>query len=807
MIFHALFRKYHRRKLSRRGYATAGQRRKATAEVAQISQADAGRKRPPRWLIVGITALLWILAAASISYDRRSVSYDYVVGQKVANDIYSEVPFDYVNRRETQMRREQASRQVPFAYRINETAVSESVESLKSLQDAMVAFAQKNADLPPGKSVAPELSADALSRNLIRGLREEEMLDPLFSVFTSARKTEKLINLVRLMMMRGIITEELDGTFHAGMTSEDVVTIVDPRGRRSNRKVSELMTLKEAATRVTERYRKQYPAAEEEVLQAVSRLTELVAEPNLDFAPEVTEAARAQAAAEVDVVRKGVPAGVPLLQRGETVTPDDLVKLRVHAEEMRARQDTAGTVIQVLVDVALVLVLSLIFMYGLWLINPKIFNSGSMLIMVGVIAGLQIVIARLGLDLYNLHYHSSVYRYAIIPMAFGPMLLALLLDVRTAVWVGVFTALVAAMQSYDSFIMLLAGAVAAFAGAVFVQNATKRFHMLRAGFAVSLAVFIISALYAIDQDMPVTVVPRLIGFSLLNGIVTAMVASTVLPLFEYLFGVITDISLLELSDLNHPLLKRLQMEAPGTYHHSLLVATLAEQAATAIGANSLLARVCAYFHDIGKISQAEYFAENINLSSGSNPHDELQPRMSSLIILNHVKGGVELAAKYKLKRVIREAIGQHHGSSLISYFYNRAKEDSEDRTGKEEKVEPHNYRYPGPPPARKEVALISIADACEAATRSLEKPTPRKIEHLVDKIVYGRIQDGQLDRADLTFRELAIGKATIASALGNMLHARVAYEKKTKKNDKARTKKTDKQALVEEPPAFNEDTA
>mgnify|MGYP006279072037 FL=1 len=799
--------------MSRQGYVTARQRTRAARELAQLGRQQHNARRN-RWLVAGMFALIWLITAVSISYERRYTAHDYVVGQKVTRDIYSEAPFEYINVRKTELKREQASRQVPFVYTVDPEVNTSSIATLNRLQDALVSLAQ-DADAAAERAdeiSAAELSTDPQVQRLLSKLDDKQLLPPLLSVFASGRKTETLIHLLRMVMIQGIATDDLEGTFHVGMTGEDEIFLVDPRARRSRRKISELASPASAARQVTQRFTKAYPETSQNVRSALQQLLQRVIRPNIDFDPDATEAARAQAAAEVEVVRESVQAGAPILRRGETVTADDLVKLRVHAEEVRTRRAEGGTLTDTLVDAGLVLASVIIFIYGLGLLMPRIYSSASTLAMIATIVVLQILISRLTMDLYYRHYGSSVFLYAIMPLAFGPMLLALLIDVRTAVWLGLFTALVAALQSYDSFTMFLSGATAAFAGAVFVQNASRRFHMLRAGLAVALATFFISALYVVDQDIPPRVIPQLFGFAVLNGIATAMVASTILPLLEYLFGVITNISLLELSDLNHPLLKKLQMEAPGTYHHSLLVATLAEQAATAIGANPLLARVCAYFHDIGKISQAEYFAENINLSSGSNPHDELQPRMSSLIILNHVKGGIELAAKYKLKRVVREAIAQHHGRSLISYFYNRAREKSKGNSndqdaGKQNNVEQQNYRYPGPLPVRKEIVLISMADACEAAARSLEKPTPRKIEQLVDKIVYGRIQDGQFDRADLTFRELAAGKATIASALGNMLHARVAYDKQEETNDGNRSEKTDEQAAPEKSPDFVADTA
>jgi putative nucleotidyltransferase with HDIG domain len=256
-------------------------------------------------------------------------------------------------------------------------------------------------------------------------------------------------------------------------------------------------------------------------------------------------------------------------------------------------------------------------------------------------------------------------------------------------------------------------------------------------------------------------------------------------MFEHLFQVTTDISWLEASDLNHPLLRRMTIEAPGTYHHSLVVANLAEAAAEAIGANATLCRVCSYFHDVGKLVKPEYFTENMNFER--NPHDDLAPSMSALIIISHVKEGVDLALKHNLNQQIIDVIQEHHGTSLVYYFYKRALQQQEDaRAGgkimsmREEdvpEVSEESFRYPGPRPQAKESAIVSLADMIESASRSLEKPTPTKIEQLVNDLIAQRIADKQLDECDLTLADLTTVAERFRFTLTTMLHTRIAYPK------------------------------
>jgi hypothetical protein len=271
-----------------------------------------------------------------------------------------------------------------------------------------------------------------------------------------------------------------------------------------------------------------------------------------------------------------------------------------------------------------------------------------------------------------------------------------------------------------------------------------------------------------------------------TGIGTAVVVSGILPMLEHLFKITTEISWLEMSDLNHPLLKRLSLEAPGTYHHSLAVANLAEAAAESVGGNPSICRVSSYFHDIGKLVKPLYFTENT--PHGDNPHDDLTPTMSALIIVAHVKEGVDLALKHGLNNEIIDVIRQHHGTSTVSYFHQRALQQQEDaRLGgkimnmREEdipEVSEESFRYPGPRPQTKESAIVNLADSIESASRSLDRPTPQRIDDLVKHIVKDRLASGQLDESPLTIAEIWRAAESFRFSLVNMLHARIAYPKR-----------------------------
>ncbi|MEW5757957.1 MAG: HDIG domain-containing metalloprotein [Candidatus Omnitrophota bacterium] len=300
-------------------------------------------------------------------------------------------------------------------------------------------------------------------------------------------------------------------------------------------------------------------------------------------------------------------------------------------------------------------------------------------------------------------------------------------------------------------------------------KARRRIQIINAGIIVGI-VQVICILFV--NDFQILDFKRSILPSILNGFLSSIFVLGTLPIFEYLFGVLTDISLLELTDFNHPLLKRLTLEAPGTYHHSLIVGNLSEAACDAIGANSLLARVGAYYHDIGKLAKPEYFNEN---QLKTNKHDNISPNLSRMIIMNHVKEGINLGKKYRINPIISSFIEQHHGTSMIYYFYRKAQE-----TGLDKNIKEDAFRYQGPKPKTIETAVVLLADSAEAATRAIEDPTPSKIQETVHKIINNKFTDGQLDECELTLKDLEKIAKTFIRLLNVVYHTRIEYPDENK---------------------------
>lgn len=371
---------------------------------------------------------------------------------------------------------------------------------------------------------------------------------------------------------------------------------------------------------------------------------------------------------------------------------------------------------------------------------------------------------------YGIVHHSTISPLFVPVCAVSMLTVILFNDLRLGLAVNLFCAIEAGAIISNSFAISAVFLIAGLIASLCVWQTSHRARIINAGLISGLIQALTFLFFYSAQDLTspdflkLNILPLIV-----NGLVCSFLVIGSLPFFESLFNALTNIRLLELSDFNHPLLKRLILEAPGTYQHSLVVGNLAEVASEAIGANSLLARVGAYYHDIGKLEKAEYFSEN--QAPQLSKHDKIFPSISKLIIVNHVKDGIDLARKFKLNPLIVDFICQHHGTSLTYYFYCRALEGMEEN----QEIKEEGFRYPGPKPQTKEIAIVHLADSIEAATRSLEEPMPSRIEELVRKIINNKFIDGQLDECELTLKDLEKIASTFTRILSAMYHSRIKY--------------------------------
>lgn len=474
---------------------------------------------------------------------------------------------------------------------------------------------------------------------------------------------------------------------------------------------------------------------------------------------KATEKSRQEAADKVSPIQVKKLEGEVITTEGEVVTVDQ-AKILSELGLMRRAIETR----KVLATLLLVLGVLAIFGGYLFLYQRKIFNSTRLILLLSMILFTVILFAKFVPASY------SIYAPFINggPMIAGAMLTAILLNPHTAFMMvlasTVLTSVVVGSNLSYLIIALLSGLLAIY----MVSHLRYRSDLIRSGIAVSLGLaYLCFASSLLAQESYIGLVSNA-GVGLISGLTFSLLAGGSLLFLESAFKVTTDIKLLELANPNQALLKDLMINAPGTYNHSIVTGNLAEAAAEYVGANPLLARVGAYYHDIGKLKRPFFFAEN--QIGGENPHDRTNPNLSTLIITAHVKEGVELAQEYRLPEEIIDIIQEHHGTSLVTYFYHRAKENVE-----KEEIHETKFRYAGNKPQSKEAALIMLADSVEAAARTITKPSPARIEQLVKKVVRAKLEDGQLDESNLTFNDIDKVNQAFSQVLTSIYHTRIEY--------------------------------
>jgi putative nucleotidyltransferase with HDIG domain len=480
--------------------------------------------------------------------------------------------------------------------------------------------------------------------------------------------------------------------------------------------------------------------------------------PNSFPNPQATEEARARAREAVEPVYITLEEGETIVREGEITTPvawEALVKLGL----LQPRVEWTDIAARVL------FVSLLVFILGLYLtiLHPSFWANWRDILLLGFLVILSVLVAKLMIP-------GHVVLGYLFPLAATSMLLTALVDAEIAL---VITAIL------SPIIGLIAGgslefAVYCFAGGVTSSLRLWKIERLNAflwagayGALSNLSVVLVFR--ALEQDHDLLGAFQIAGAGVANAVLAMSLTLGGFFLFSNLLNITTSLQLLELGRPTHPLLSELLLKAPGTYHHSLMVGNLAEQAAQAVGANPLLARVGAYYHDIGKMLRPYFFAEN--QTDGENPHDRLDPETSAQIITSHVKDGLQLAKKYGLPKEIQDFIPQHHGTSVSSYFYHQAREQGEGSEEADEK----RFRYPGPRPHSREAAILMLADEAEAASRANRPRSVEEIEKLIDSLIRSRVEDGQLDDSDLTLRDLQKVRDTFSSVLQGIYHPRIKY--------------------------------
>ena len=748
--------------------------------------------------IVTVAAILLISSAGINTFD-----VPVLPNQVATSRVTALASFSYESAERTRAAREQFLNRVPPVYRLDFEPMRRFEAAARMLLRQLAAFeASQAASNAPIATRGAELSAIAETFNSHGPYNATA--DDMMAILavgegrTRAALIENGIATLRDIYSQGVSDPTLDSLSPG---SAVVLQIARPDGDTSQRRVQ---TMEEALTVL------RVSLATEQVprtaVPAVFRLFRFGLTPNIVFDRAATQARQSTAVSAVKPVVVNVVRGQTILEPGDRVTPEIYEMLNAHRQYLRDDHDTAmreGLTLfgRVLLVLAMV-VASLIYMR---IEDPDTLRSNLRCGLLALVVIVNLALVRANYSLGGAEFFvrdgswASTLPY-IAPTAFAPLIVAILIDAGSGIFMALLISIFTGVIYGNRLDLLVLTFLASLVTIYFGRDARRRGRLVRAAGAGGLTVAAFAALIGIADQTEFDTLLRQMLAGLGTGLLTGIGVVGLLPVLESLFKRTTDITLLELTDYNHPLLRQMQLEAPGTYHHSLVVAQLSENAANAIGANPLLTRVCALFHDVGKTPNPQFFGENQR--DRSNPHDCLDPRESARLIKQHVADGVERAQKHHLPTAVIDVIQQHHGTTLVRYFYERAVvlsrapfpnanpgRRAESTTGSPapetspaslvELPDTEAFRYPGPKPRFKESAIISLADGVEATSRSLRQVEPGQLQELINRIIDERIAEGELDEAPLTLEEISRIKDSFQFTLLNMLHSRVAYPEKS----------------------------
>lgn len=729
-------------------------KRDAANGVAQTSEKSFGKEVLKAWERWGKRGVMAAAVVAASCFLFPSVAYfqadEFQVGAIAKRDVVAPVSFQvFKDRGRLEKEKDREAAKVAPVFAFDEAAVDRSRSNFRAFVERL-------------ETTAEDDSLTELERTALLSEISTEV-SPLAALsLADARGGPGLRQSVE-----DFLEETLAGGVMREKTSEDLgssqmITVI--RGKTEfNRHLSEVSDLWDVRQAARRRSEELYGPARDSK-KAFEEAVAAFLVPNLRYDAEETENRKLAARESVSEFQGTVLKDELILRKHERITDEQVRKLESLSYRQRQQLQAEG-VWQRLHPIVGRLVLSIlllsIFASYLKMHRPDIYQDHAAL---AVVTGVTLLVLGLASAVVNLTDVSPF----VIPVAAAPLLVTLLLDDRVAILLTMVSSVLVGTAAGLGMPFIVASMVAGIAGVYTAVHIRRRSQFYRALLFVFLGyVASISAINLI-RGVPLLEMATDAGWAAVNATLATMITIILLPVFEMVSGITTDITLLELSDLNRPLLKRLMIEAPGTYHHSMIVGQLAEAGAEAIGANALLARVGSYYHDIGKLAKPQYFVENDPASK--RKHDRLTPTMSCLILGSHVKDGLDLGRQEKLPRAILNFITEHHGNTLMAFFYHKALEV-------DPSIQEQDYRYPGPSPHLKETAIVMLADASEAASRSLTETTPNRLRSLVKRIIDSRANEGQLDQCQLTLRELTLIRESFVKVLAAVYHGRVPYPK------------------------------
>ena len=707
-----------------------------------------------KWFIgIGTALILTLLLSPTL----RLRIKEYKVGDVATKDIKSTQDLLVEDEKSTLEKRAEAERSVLSVYDYDPSPLNEAESLVTSLQ-RMEKGIYQDAERKKEWESSFRLSLTQREWNILEKGRPQ----PIFR--------EAVLKLLSPIMKKGIINDKdlLDPDSSKGIMIRDIQT----RKERGDNPPFNFLDFKEAKAKLRSQADLLDPTLRKELSPIVLKVAEHFLRPNLTFNKDETEERKAKARDKITPVYFQIKRGEVILRTGDRVREDHLVKIKA----LKKAQE-GSHILSFLIGLGL---LTFLFLASLYQFSTKnirkislsrkdlLFFSSTLVGIIALLKLFQLITDILGGEFLSIPSSSYLYLF---PIASGAMLIRIVINSEVAIVFAILASYFSASMMGNQLFLFIFTFVGSVIGAHKVAQCEQRSTLMKAGLTVGGINLLIILSYNLISGNPfrMTLLSDLImGF--LGGPLASVIVLGITSIIESLFGYTTDIKLLELANMDNPILKDLILQAPGTYHHSIITGSLVETAAKSIAANPLLARVSAYYHDIGKLKKPLYFIENVG--GIDNKHDHLTPSMSGLILISHVKDGVELAHENHLGERIAHIIQQHHGTSLIYYFYQKAKEKENPEM---ESLNEEDFRYPGPKPQTKEAGIVMLADAVEAASRILSEPTPARIKGLVQQIINNIFLDGQLEECELTLKDLHKIEESFTRILTAIFHQRIDY--------------------------------
>ncbi len=724
-----------------------------------------------------------IILAFIMAPETRFTTVEYKVGDYAPKDIKASKDYIIVDKEATERERTEAVNTIPSVFDLDGTALVSLFDRIESAFNLMREVSAKAKNEKERNLIYDE------NRGAFSDLLDVKLPDSTFEELKKQNFNQQIEKTMK-RLLEGLSGYYIAGSFDtiSAEVKRKGVTLINSQTKSETLllNLDKVIDIETARNILGNKARSLSPEVSSRIVKPALEVSRLLIKPNVTYNLTETDRRKELAAEKVKPVTIKIEKGQMIIEDGYRIDKNHLTILNGIAESQKD-YNLFLIFLGILTVISILVYVSYIFASK----NISKFKSSNKdLLFYCIVILVFMIITKFGLfiaDAFGDRYENipqSAFKFA-IPVIAGAMLVRIVLNSESAILYTIISSIFSGIILGDDVLFMSYLFVGSLLGAHLVAQTKQRSTLVYAGFVVGLVnillIFLLSVsrlkllyvdvLSSISSD-PGTVFSSLAFalFGFFGAIIASVLVLGITPVVELLFGYTTDIKLVELSNLDHPLLKDMVIRAPGTYHHSIIVGNLAEAGATAINANPLLARVSAYYHDIGKIKKPNYFIENTTIEN--NPHDRLSPHMSSLILISHVKDGVDLAKKYKLGNEIIDVIQQHHGTHLINYFYQRAVKSDD---GKGNPVDEKSFRYPGPKPQTREAGLVLLADNVEAASKVLTDPKPARVEAMVQSIIERLFLDGQLDQCELTLKDLdAIGRSFI-QVLNGIFHQRIDY--------------------------------